>query len=112
MLSDGINIWILLITGYIVQCGLHGILIFTPQTMAYLKDDMEEGHRTKTFSHLRWGREYCVSIKVESNAALSSSSVSPQQCVLLPEQGKKNIITRMHRLRDSGIDQRESYNLG
>ncbi|XP_076590553.1 interleukin-10 receptor subunit alpha [Chaetodon auriga] len=56
-------------------------------TTAYLKDDMEEEDlRTKTFSSLRRGREYCVSMKVEGTGELFSSSVSPQQCVRLPEQ--------------------------
>ncbi|XP_070826802.1 interleukin-10 receptor subunit alpha [Chaetodon trifascialis] len=56
-------------------------------TTAYLKDDMQdEDLRTETFSSLRRGREYCVSMKVEGRGALSSSSVSPQQCVILPEQ--------------------------
>lgn len=52
-------------------------------TTAYLTDDMG---RTKYFSSLRWGTEYCVSIKVEGNGAPSISSVSPKQCLLLPEQ--------------------------
>ncbi|XP_070685593.1 interleukin-10 receptor subunit alpha isoform X2 [Pempheris klunzingeri] len=55
-------------------------------TTAYLKDEMGEDQRTKTFSSLHWGREYCISIKVEANAAPSSSAVSPKQCLLLPEQ--------------------------
>ncbi|XP_040902924.1 interleukin-10 receptor subunit alpha [Toxotes jaculatrix] len=53
---------------------------------AYLKDDVGEDQRTKTFTSLHWGREYCVSMKVEGNGALSISSWSPKQCLLLPEQ--------------------------
>ncbi|KAF1394044.1 hypothetical protein PFLUV_G00022420 [Perca fluviatilis] len=55
-------------------------------TTAYLKDDVGEDQRTKSFSSLRWGKEYCVSIKVEGNGALSTTSVSPKQCLRLPEQ--------------------------
>ncbi|XP_029302894.1 interleukin-10 receptor subunit alpha [Cottoperca gobio] len=54
-------------------------------TTAYLEDDVGED-KTKSFSSLRWGREYCVSIKVEGIGTLSTSSVSPKQCLLLPEQ--------------------------
>ncbi|XP_041851774.1 interleukin-10 receptor subunit alpha [Melanotaenia boesemani] len=54
-------------------------------TTAYLKDEVED-QRTKIFNGLHWGRKYCVSIKVEGNGALSTSSVSKQQCLLLPEQ--------------------------
>nr|XP_046245089.1 interleukin-10 receptor subunit alpha [Scatophagus argus] len=65
----------------------------TKNTTAYLKDDsIEEDQRTKTFSSLHWGKEYCVSIKVESNGALSASSVSPKQCVRLPEQEWYTIV--------------------
>lgn len=52
-------------------------------TTAYLKS---EAGRTKSFSSLRWGTEYCVSIKVQGNGAISTSSVSPKQCLQLPEQ--------------------------
>ncbi|KAG8002011.1 Interleukin-10 receptor subunit alpha [Nibea albiflora] len=55
-------------------------------TTAYLNDDMEEDQKIKTFSSLRWGREYCVSIKVEGKGAIYDSSVSSQQCLHLPEQ--------------------------
>ncbi|XP_034081389.1 interleukin-10 receptor subunit alpha [Gymnodraco acuticeps] len=55
-------------------------------TTAYLEDNMAEDQRTTSFSSLHWGREYCVSIKVEGNGATSSSSVSPKQCLQLPEQ--------------------------
>ncbi|XP_068441578.1 interleukin-10 receptor subunit alpha [Clinocottus analis] len=55
-------------------------------TTAYLKDDVGEDQRTKSFSSLRWGQEYCVSIKVEGIGSLSTSSVSPKQCLLLPER--------------------------
>ncbi|KAG7238734.1 hypothetical protein INR49_031250 [Caranx melampygus] len=56
-------------------------------TTAYLKDEVWEGQTTKTFSSLQWGRQYCVSMMVEGNGALSVSGVSPQQCLHLPEQG-------------------------
>ncbi|XP_008285236.1 interleukin-10 receptor subunit alpha [Stegastes partitus] len=55
-------------------------------TTAYLKDDTEIDQRTKVFSSLHWGREYCVSIKVESNGANFASTVSQSECLLLPEQ--------------------------
>ncbi|XP_037333554.2 interleukin-10 receptor subunit alpha [Pungitius pungitius] len=55
-------------------------------TTAYLTDNTEEDQRTKSFSSLHWGREYCVSIKVEGIGALSTSSLSPKQCLLLPDQ--------------------------
>ncbi|XP_070762281.1 interleukin-10 receptor subunit alpha [Enoplosus armatus] len=58
----------------------------TKNTTAYLTDDVGEDQRTKTFSSLHWGREYCVSIKAEGNGALSKSSVSHKQCLQLPEQ--------------------------
>ncbi|KAM7399282.1 hypothetical protein PAMP_018563 [Pampus punctatissimus] len=58
----------------------------TKNTTAYIKDDLEDDQRTKIFSSVHWGKEYCVSIKVEGNGALSTSSVSPKQCLLLPEQ--------------------------
>lgn len=55
-------------------------------TTAYLRDDVGEDHRTKTFTSLHWGTEYCVSIMVEGVASLSISSMSPKQCLHLPEQ--------------------------
>ncbi|XP_033970915.1 interleukin-10 receptor subunit alpha [Trematomus bernacchii] len=59
-------------------------------TTAYLvEDNMEENQKSnKSFSSLHWGREYCVSIKVEGKGApaRTSSSVSPKQCLHLPEQ--------------------------
>lgn len=54
-------------------------------TTAYLKDDILDHQRTKTFSSLSWGKEYCVTIKLEGNGGLASS-LSPQQCLELPEQ--------------------------
>ncbi|XP_068567214.1 interleukin-10 receptor subunit alpha [Cebidichthys violaceus] len=68
-------------TIYLEERGQH-----IKNTTAYLKDDVEEDQRTKSFSSLHWGREYCVSIKVEGIGALSTSRVSPKQCLLLPEQ--------------------------
>lgn len=74
-----------------------GILICISQiTVAYLKDDELDEERTKTFRSLRWGVEYCISINVEGNGALSRSSVSPEKCLLLPEQGEQNMIVKMH----------------
>lgn len=58
-------------------------------TKVYLKDEGGVDQRTKTLTGLRWGREYCISIKVEANGGLSASHVSDQKCLLLPEQGKK-----------------------
>ncbi|XP_031717158.1 interleukin-10 receptor subunit alpha [Anarrhichthys ocellatus] len=68
-------------TIYLEERGQH-----KKNTTAYLKDDVGEDQRTKSFSSLRWGREYCVSIKVEGIGALSTSRMSPKQCLLLPEQ--------------------------
>lgn len=53
---------------------------------AYLTDDVQEDQRAKTFSSLRWGREYCVSVMAEGKGALEGSSMSPKQCLKLPEQ--------------------------
>ncbi|XP_020495009.1 interleukin-10 receptor subunit alpha [Labrus bergylta] len=55
-------------------------------TTAYLKDDVEEEKRSKTFTSLHWGKVYCVSIKVEGSGALTTSPVTPKQCLQLPEQ--------------------------
>lgn len=55
-------------------------------TTVFLNDDEGKDQRTKTFTGLQWGRNYCVSVKVEHNAGLSTSSVSPKQCLHLPEQ--------------------------
>ncbi|KAM7413080.1 hypothetical protein PAMA_020454 [Pampus argenteus] len=71
----------LIYTIYLEEQGL-----VTKNTTAYMKDDVEDDPKTKTFSSVHWGKEYCVSIKVEGNGALSTSSVSPKQCLLLPEQ--------------------------
>nr|XP_057936879.1 interleukin-10 receptor subunit alpha [Doryrhamphus excisus] len=54
------------------------------KTIAYLTDGLDQG--SKTFTSLRWGVEYCVSIMVEGNGALSTSDLSPKQCLRLPEQ--------------------------
>lgn len=77
----------------------NAILIFVLQTtIAYLKDGVnDEG--VKTFDSLQWGREYCVSLKVESSTGPSMSNVSTPQCIFLPGQGEKNIII----MTDSGI---------
>ncbi|KAK1900638.1 Interleukin-10 receptor subunit alpha [Dissostichus eleginoides] len=55
-------------------------------TAYHIEDNMAENQKNKSFSSLHWGREYCVSIKVEGKGATSSSSVSPKQCLQLPEQ--------------------------
>lgn len=55
-------------------------------TTAHLKDEVWEDGKTKVFGSLHWGVEYCVSIKVEGSGALYTSSVSPTQCLRLPEQ--------------------------
>ncbi|XP_033832980.1 interleukin-10 receptor subunit alpha [Periophthalmus magnuspinnatus] len=54
-------------------------------TVAYLKDDIWDHQKTKNFNSLHWGKEYCVTIKVEGNGGVVSS-LSPEQCVVLPEQ--------------------------
>ncbi|XP_055022982.1 interleukin-10 receptor subunit alpha isoform X2 [Boleophthalmus pectinirostris] len=54
-------------------------------TTAYLKDDIWDHQRKKEFSSLRWGKEYCITIKVEGNGGLASSLSHPQ-CVTLPDQ--------------------------
>ncbi|XP_068614680.1 uncharacterized protein [Brachionichthys hirsutus] len=51
-----------------------------------LEDSAEEDHRTFTFSSLRWGREYCVNVKVAGVGTLSASNASAKQCLMLPEQ--------------------------
>lgn len=55
---------------------------------AYLNDEMDEDEdqRTKMFTSLHWGKEYCVSIQVEGKGATCKSSLSPKQCLQLPEQ--------------------------
>lgn len=53
-------------------------------TTAFLNDDNNE--KIQKFTSLHWGKEYCVSIMAEANAAPSKSSVSPRQCLYLPEQ--------------------------
>lgn len=60
---------------------------------------MEEDQRTKTFSSLRYGTEYCVSIMMEGSGSLSASNLSPKQCLRLPEQGKNvNTVMMTHEL--------------
>ncbi|KAM8768125.1 interleukin-10 receptor subunit alpha [Acanthopagrus schlegelii] len=55
-------------------------------TLVLTGDVMEEDQRTKTFSSLRYGTEYCVSIMMEGSGSLSASNLSPKQCLRLPEQ--------------------------
>lgn len=81
---------------YFISPCLNQHLLFTPQnTTAHLKDPGEE-QSYKTFRFLHWGNVYCVSIKVEGNGVLSASSVSPKQCLHLPERGKNIIMLMMH----------------
>ncbi|KAM8853201.1 interleukin-10 receptor subunit alpha [Synchiropus picturatus] len=47
---------------------------------------LEDGQTVKTFPNLRWGVEYCVSVKVEGKGGRVGSSFSPQHCQRLPEQ--------------------------
>ncbi|XP_034025159.1 interleukin-10 receptor subunit alpha [Thalassophryne amazonica] len=54
-------------------------------TTAYLTDDFGDDQKSKTFTSLSWGKEYCISVKVESISALSSSAASQNQCLQLPE---------------------------
>lgn len=69
-------------------------------TLGYLKEDIWEDQQTKTFSSLCWGKEYCVSVRVEGNGGLASS-LSPQQCLVLPEQ--EWIITAVTSLTVLGL---------
>lgn len=46
-----------------------------------------------TFWSLRREAEYCVSVKVEDKASEIASPVSPEQCVVLPEQGNQFMAT-------------------
>ena len=80
---------------------LLGILFSTLQiTTAYLKEDDIVGYqRTTTFSSLHWGRQYCVSMKVEGNGARRPSAVSPKQCLLLPERGETETTVMTHNNR-------------
>ncbi|KAJ0063953.1 hypothetical protein NL108_014469, partial [Boleophthalmus pectinirostris] len=64
-------------------------------TTAYLKDDIWDHQRKKEFSSLRWGKEYCITIKVEGNGGLASSLSHPQ-CVTLPDQGKTCCLLSPH----------------
>ncbi|XP_032366457.1 interleukin-10 receptor subunit alpha isoform X2 [Etheostoma spectabile] len=72
-------------------------------TTAYLIDDVGDDQRTMSFSSLRWGREYCVSIKVEGNGAPSTNSVSPKQCLQLPEQELNQEIIAVSSLSILGV---------
>ncbi|XP_029027054.1 interleukin-10 receptor subunit alpha [Betta splendens] len=55
-------------------------------TTAYLMDQGEDASRVQTFRNLHWGKKYCVTIKVQGNGGMFSSSISPKQCLLLPEE--------------------------
>ncbi|XP_022051823.2 interleukin-10 receptor subunit alpha [Acanthochromis polyacanthus] len=69
-------------TIYLEEKGEH-----SKNTTAYMKDDFGgQGQRTKVFSSLHWGKEYCVSIKFEGAGAVRPSRVSEKRCLLLPEQ--------------------------
>ncbi|XP_008423932.1 interleukin-10 receptor subunit alpha [Poecilia reticulata] len=56
-------------------------------TRVYLEDGegKPEG-RTKTFTGLQWGKNYCISVEVKANGYSTKSKVSAKQCQLLPEQ--------------------------
>ncbi|XP_072319438.1 interleukin-10 receptor subunit alpha [Eucyclogobius newberryi] len=55
-------------------------------TTAYLKDDpLWDNEMTKVFRFLRWGKEYCVSAKVEGQGG-GTSRMSPKKCLVLPEK--------------------------
>lgn len=51
-----------------------------------LKDENNEDKAEVRFTSLHWGQEYCVSLKVAGNGGEFTSEVSPEQCLLLPEQ--------------------------
>lgn len=51
-------------------------------------DDKEEDLGPKKFEFLHWGKEYCVSVKVEGLGSPDPSRAS-KQCFQLPEEGKK-----------------------
>lgn len=69
-------------------------------TITSLKDDIWEDQNEKTFTSLKWGKEYCVTVKVEGNGGVSTS-LSPQMCRVLPEQ--EWIITSVVSLTVSGL---------
>jgi hypothetical protein len=56
----------------------------------HLKDEDDEDKAEVQFASLDWGQEYCVSLKVAGNGGEFTSELSPEQCLLLPEQGKYN----------------------
>lgn len=60
--------------------------MFLQNVTALLKG---EDQNTTTFRPLHRGAEYCVSARVQGQASQSVSTVSPKQCVLLPERGKR-----------------------
>ncbi|XP_064830350.1 interleukin-10 receptor subunit alpha [Oncorhynchus masou masou] len=51
-----------------------------------LKDEDDEDKAEVRFASLDWGQEYCVSLKVAGNGGEFTSELSPEQCLLLPEQ--------------------------
>lgn len=54
-------------------------------TVATLGDETWEHQNQRTFTSLHWGKEYCITVKVEVNGG-PFSGLSPQQCLVLPEQ--------------------------
>ncbi|XP_055752319.1 interleukin-10 receptor subunit alpha-like [Salvelinus fontinalis] len=52
----------------------------------HLKDEDDEDKPEVRFTSLDWGQEYCVSLKVAGNGGEFTSELSPEQCLLLPEQ--------------------------
>lgn len=50
-----------------------------------LRDDILDPKNEKTFTSLNWGKEYCVSVKVEGIGETVKSPFN-QKCIVLPEQ--------------------------
>ncbi|KAK7882581.1 hypothetical protein WMY93_028755 [Mugilogobius chulae] len=69
-------------------------------TITYLKDDIWNNEMNKVFVSLRWGKEYCVTIKVEGNGGMAHSMSSPQ-CLILPE--REWIVTAVASLTAMGV---------
>lgn len=69
-------------------------------TTASLQDDIWEHQNEKTFTSLNWGKEYCVTVKVEGNGGVSTR-LSAKNCLVLPEQ--EWIIISIASLTVSGL---------
>lgn len=59
-----------------------------------MKDEDDEDKAEVQFTSLDWGQEYCVSLKVAGNGGEFTSELSPEQCLLLPEQGNTTQTTQ------------------